>query len=199
MKIAAEFTASEWPTLRSNLEAGDAKAWERGVEILRARLCGRYLNQSRALLSRQYSGFAVLAIDCAVVEALQQFRCGAEETPWKKGIDFFQECLTQTRLGKHFTKPTAELFYNTIRCGILHQAETKADSLVKKKMAAFVVKQSATGKGLTINARRFHEELERAVDDYAEALLSGDVKLRASFITKMKYIAREPNAIAGVV
>jgi hypothetical protein len=199
MKIAAEFTASEWPVLRRRLEAGDAKAWERGVEILRARICGRYLDHSRVLLDRHYSGFAVLAIDCAVVEALEQFRCGVDETPRRKGAEFFQNFLTQTRFTEHFTKDTAKLFYNTIRCGILHQAEAKADSLVKKKAAAFVVKQSATGKGLTVNARRFHEELEAAVNDYEAALLSGEVEFRASFIKKMNYIAREPNDIAGVV
>ena len=66
-------------------------------------------------------------------------------------------------------------------------------------MAAFVVKLSATGKGLTINARRFHEELEAAFEDYAAALLAGDVQLRASFIKKMTYIAREQTGIVGVV
>jgi hypothetical protein len=91
------------------------------------------------------------------------------------------------------------VFYETIRCGILHQAETKADSLVKKKAAAFVVKQSATGKGLIINARSFHSELEAVLDDYAAALLAGDVVLRTAFIRKMKYVARDPTGIAGVV
>ena len=139
------------------------------------------------------------AIDCAVVEALEQFRRGADETPCRKGKEFFRDFLTQTRFGRHFTPATANVFYETIRCGILHQAETKADSLVKKKAAAFVVKQSATGKGLIINARSFHSELEAVLDDYAAALLAGDVVLRTAFIRKMKYVARDPTGIAGVV
>jgi hypothetical protein len=191
VKIAGEFKATEWPTDRNRLEAGDDEAWKLAVEILRKRLCGRYLDQSRALLDRSYSGFAVLAIDCAVVETLEQFRRGAKETPRRMGLQFFKTFLTKTRFGNHFTEATAQLFYETVRCGILHQAETTADSIVKKKSATFVVKQSTTGNGITINARRFHEELEAALADYVSALLAGDVGLRTSFITKMNFIARE--------
>ena len=200
MKIAGEFTAAEWPELRAGLEAGEAKAWGRGIEILRDRVCGRYLNHARLLLAQPYSGFAVLALDCAVVEALEQFRRGKDETPWKQGKAFFRAFLTQTRLGNHFTPAFADLFYETIRCGILHQAETKAYSLVKKKLAAScVVRQSASGKGLVINARAFHDELEAAVDDYAKALLAGDAGLRKTFIRKMAYVAREQTGVTGVV
>ena len=198
MKIGGDFAAAEWPALRARLEAGEPQAWQRAVEILRARFVGRYLGHAAKLLDRKYSGFAVIAIDCAVVEALEQFRRGVEETPRRKGKEFFQAFLTETRLGSHFTKDTAGLFYDTIRCGILHQAETKADSLVKKKPGTFVLEQSSSGKGLVINARRFHRELEAAFGDYVAALLSGDPKVRASFITKMKYVAREQTGVAGV-
>ena len=56
--------------------------------------------------------------------------------------------------------------------------------------APFVVKPSRSGKGIVINAKRFHEELEGALDDYVKALLDGDAPLRKSFIKKMNYISR---------
>src|ERR1035437_10631269 len=98
----------------------------------------RYLHHAGELLKRRYSGFAVLAIDGAVVEALEQFRRGEKETPPRKGGEFFRAFLTKTRMGKHFTPEMATLFYETIRCGILHQAETKEDTLVKKNAQQFV-------------------------------------------------------------
>ena len=200
MKVAANFEATDWAGLRARLTSGAADAWKEAVSLLRARICGRYLDQARQLLGRSHSGFAILAIDCAVVEALEQFRRGEKETPRRKGKEFFRDFLTQTRFGKHFSVAAAELFYETIRCGILHQAETKADSLVKKKTSAqFVVQQSPTGKGLIINAIRFHAELEAALDDYAEALLEGHAQLRANFIAKMNYIAKVQPGVAGVV
>jgi hypothetical protein len=190
MKIGAEFEAADWPALRTGLASGDAEAWREAVELLRARIDTRYLHHAGELLKRSYSGFAVLAIDCAVVEALEQFRTGEKETPTGKGGEFFQAFLTKTRLVKHFTPETAKLFYQTIRCGILHQAETKEDTLVKKNAKQFVVERSSSGKGLVINAARFHAELNAAFDEYANALLNGDQTLRANFMRKMDHIAR---------
>lgn len=198
MKLAADFDAAEWPALRARLEAGDQAAWTRGADILKKRLHGRYLAHAHALLDRKYSGFAVLAIDSAVVETLEQFRRGTVGTPSKQVRAYFEAFLTETRLGQHFTKETAGLYYTTIRCGILHQTETKADSRVNKKVGAPVVELSVSGKGLVINARRFHEELEAALDDHAEALASGDAALRDAFVKKMKHVARE-DSVATVV
>ena len=199
MKIAGEVGADEWPSLRTRLEVCEARAWQEAVNILRIRFRTRYLDHSRQLLGRQYSGFAVLAVDCAVVEALEQFRRGEPETPRGKGQQFFRAFLTETRFKDHFSETTADLFYKTIRCGILHQAETKEDSLVKKKKADFVVELAPSRKGLIINARRFHEELERALEDYATALLEGSADLRASFIRKMNYVARVQPGVEGIV
>lgn len=199
MRIGAEFDKTGWPALRKRLESGHDDAWREGVELLRARICGRYLDHATEILNRQYSGFAVLAIDCAVVEALEQFRRGEKETPWKQGKTYFRTFLTQTRLSKHFTQKEADLFYETVRCGILHQAETKADTLVKKKVASFVVHMTASGTGVVINAARFHTELTGAFDDYVAALTTGDPELRKNFIKKLDYIAHFDTGVASVV
>ena len=199
MKIGGEFLAKDWPRLRKRLDAGDDSAWKEAVAVLRARVGGRYLEQARQIMGRPYSGFAVLAIDSAVIETLEQFRRGVRETPWKKSGEFFRVFLTTTRLKKFFTVATADLFYTTIRCGILHQGETKSDSLVTKKQPRFVVRPSHTGKGIVVNARRFHEELETAFEDYVSAILGGDQNLRAAFIKKMGHIAKSEPDVAGVV
>jgi hypothetical protein len=190
MRIGTKFEAASWPALRIRLAADDEEAWRQAVDLLRERIGTRYLDHSAELLKRRYSGFAVLAIDCAVVEALEQFRRGEKKTPWSKGGDFFQSFLTQTSLGKYFTAETANLFYKTIRCGILHQAETTEDTLIKKNSKQFVVQLSSSGKGLVINAARFHDELNLAFDEYANALRDGDRTLRELFLKKMDHIAR---------
>jgi hypothetical protein len=199
MKIAGEFQAKDWPTLRTRLKASEAEAWEEAVKIFRKRLGGRYLEQARALLARPYSSFSVLAIDCVVVEAIEQFRQGEPETPYKKSGDYFKNFLTRGRFNAFFSETTAKLFYETVRCGILHQAESKEDTRVKKPDASFVVQASPSGRGLIINARRFHEELEGALEDYAAALLADEGTLRASFIKKMNHVARVQPDAGGVV
>ena len=190
MRIGRAFSSEEWPALRQRLESGESAAWQEAVGILDHRLGDRYLDHATHLLARDHSGFAVLAVDCAVVEALEQFRRGVPKTPMKQSGAFFEAFLTTTRFKRFFTPATAKLFYHTLRCGILHQAEAEADSLVKKRRADFVVQPSPSGAGLIINVRRFHEELVAAFDDYKQALLRGNVERRQCLIKKMNHIAR---------
>jgi hypothetical protein len=205
MRISGDFEDSEWEALRTRLVAGEQAAWVEAVKLLDQRIRGRYLDHARRLLDERYSGFAVLAIDCAVIEALEQFRRGAPETPWKQSGAFFKAFLTQTRFKAYFTTDAmAGLFFGTIRCGILHQAEAKEDSLIKKGAAHPAAALSKSGAGLVINARRFHEELEGAFDDYKK-ILDDDTpskareEHRAAFIQKMDAIARRPTGVSGVV
>jgi hypothetical protein len=203
MRIAGEFKASEWETLRARLVAGEQAAWGEAAKLLDDRIRGRYLGHARRLLDEPYSGFAVLALDSAVVESLEQFRRGEPKTPQRKCGEYFEAFLTETRLKAHFTAAMAARFYETIRCGILHQAEAKEDSLVKKDSAHPVAVLSKSGAGLVINARRFHEELEGAFEDYKAGLTSDKQskareECRAAFIRKMDAIARRP-AGAGVI
>jgi hypothetical protein len=188
MKIAGEFEAKQWPGLRERLNAGDVSAWNKAIVVVRDRIEGRYLKQARRIMDYPYSAFAVLTIDSAVIETLEQFRRGLSETPPGKSGEFFKVFLTTTRLKKYFNVDRAHLFYTTVRCGLLHQGETKSDSRVTRK--PFVVRRSRTGKGIRVNARRLHEELEATFEEYVAALLKGDRDLRDAFVTKMGYIAR---------
>ncbi len=197
MKIAGEFKAKQWPRLRKRLGAGDVSAWEEAIVVVRDRLDGRFLKQARQIMDCPYSAFAVLTIDSAVIETLEQFRRGVPETPSGKSGEFFREFLTTTRLKRYFNVERADLFYTTVRCGLLHQGETKLESRVTKK--PFVVRRSRAGKGIRVNARRFHEELEATFEEYVSALLKGDRDLRTAFVKKMGYIARSQPDIAAVV
>jgi len=203
MRIAGDFEASEWKTLRVRLVADEQAAWDKATKLLDDRIRGRYLGHARRLLDEPYSGFAVLALDSAVVETLEQFRRGKPETPRRQCGAYFEAFLTQTRFGTHFTAAKAALFFETIRCGILHQAEAKEDSLVKKDSAHPVAVLSKSGAGLIINARRFHEELEGAFADYKAALASDTPskardESRAAFVRKMDAIAKWRPTGAGV-
>jgi len=81
------------------------------------------LEHIEVLLKRKTSGFVVLALDCALIETLQQSRLGEEETPMRKGQEHFVGFLTETSFKQYFDGAKAELFYKTIRCGLLHQTK----------------------------------------------------------------------------
>jgi hypothetical protein len=193
VEIAPGFTADSWSALTFRGE----QDWIRAVSALRKRLDARFLRPARSLLRLRRSGFAVLALDSLLVETLQQFREGVSETPriLRSGRfvlaseDYFKAFLTGPYFGTGFNEATAALFYRTIRCGILHQAEVKSSSLVRRDRPLVTV--SPDGKGLVINPRLFHERVERAFRAYLADLRKPDnADLRRAFRAKMNHIAR---------
>jgi hypothetical protein len=87
----------------------------------------------RSLLQRKTNGFVVLALDCMLVETMQQFRFGTRATPGTKGKKYYAWFLTETAFANHFNANQAELFCKTIRCGLLHQAEAGRNVTNKKR------------------------------------------------------------------
>jgi hypothetical protein len=162
----------------------------------------RYLEHIRVLLPRATSGFAVLALDCALIETLEQFRQGKGTTPDKHGKRYFVAFLTQTAFKGHFDEALAKLFYKTIRCGLLHQAEAGGNSRVKRGTDLAVASYTSDKKGIVVNKDKFHTILETVIHEYVEILRAGtDIKLREAFIKKMNYICRveaKASALVGV-
>jgi hypothetical protein len=89
------------------------------------------LEHVERIIGHRTSGFAVLALDCALIETLEQFRQGTEETPWKQGEKYFLSFLRGASFKEYVSAEGASLFYTNIRCGLLHQWEAKP-SLVKR-------------------------------------------------------------------
>ena len=185
MEIAPGFTDNDWKrlTFRSKRD------WIRAVAVLRWRLEERFVKPARKLLRLKRSGFAVLALDSLLVETLQQFREGVPETPNRHSLQYFNAFLTSPYLGPGFDDQTATLFYLTIRCGILHQAEVKESSLVRRDRP--LVSLSADRKGVVVNPVLFHNRVEAAFRSYLADLRKGtDGDLRRRFRDKMNHIAR---------
>ena len=131
----------------------------------------------------------MFALDCLLIESLQQFKTGVEETPFRKCGEYFEAFLTAPEFDKHFDKDTALKFYNQFRCGILHQAEIKKSSRVLRYGP--LVRPTQDGEGLIINRKRFHAELRRAFAAYLRALRQGDQTLRENARKKMHFICRQ--------
>ena len=78
------------------------------------RVESRYLEHIRALIKRKTSGFVVLALDCALIETLEQFRRGKARTPPRDCRKYFEAFLTETAFAKHFNTNLAINFYTEI-------------------------------------------------------------------------------------
>ena len=198
MEIAPGFEDSDWKGLAFTSE----RDWVRAIAALRKRLEERFVRPARSLLRRKRSGFAVLALDSLLVETLQQFLEGVPETPKivRNGRrvlaseEYFKAFLTSRYFGPGFEDRTATLFYRTVRCGILHQAEVKGSSLVRRHRP--LVRLSADQNGVVVNPVLFHNRVEAAVRSYlADLRKPTETDLRRRFRDKMNYIARVGAAV----
>jgi hypothetical protein len=198
VRVSRNYSVEDWKALSFDDEAH----WATAVAIFTDRIETRYLEHIRALLERKTSGFVVLALDCALIETLEQFRRGTRKTPQRKGREYFEAFLTETAFGNNFTKTLAGLFYTEIRCGLLHQSEAGGTSRVKRGGTLPLVSTTTDGTGIVVNTPVFHALLESTIGDYASGLLAGqDVEQRTAFRRKMNFICRveEKEPSGGVV
>lgn len=165
--------------------------WQLAVDIFQDRIRERFLDPLARIEDCPYSGFAVLALDCLLIEMLQQFREGVNRTPAGKSKLFFTKFLTETGFGRFFDDRQAELFYRQIRCGILHQAELRGSSRVLVADDVPLVSYSEDNKGLTVNRRAFHRHLLEEFDVYVNQLKDpSNTRMRERFKHKMMTICR---------
>jgi hypothetical protein len=186
MRISASYTVDDWKALTFSSEDD----WKCAVMMFRDRLQTRYIEHIDFLISRKTSGFAVLSLDCALVETLQQFRTGAKKTPDGKVKQYFIDFLTGTAFGQHFTEETAKIFYVEIRCGLLHQSEAGGASRVKRGPLPLVA-LTTDNKSIVVNVHLFHALLKEVIESYAQELLQPQsVEARDGFRKKMNFICR---------
>lgn len=187
MRISANYTVDDWAALKFTQEAD----WQLAVEMFHDRLQTRYIDHIDAILLRKTSGFAVLSLDCVLIETLQQFREGTPKTPYNKSKAYFVRFLTGTSFSEHFKNGAAELFYTDIRCGLLHQSEAEGASRIKRGNGRPVVAFTADGKSVIINVHSFHGLLKQVIAEYEQELRQPrSLGARRAFRKKMDYICR---------
>ncbi|MCX6830515.1 MAG: hypothetical protein NT028_00025 [candidate division Zixibacteria bacterium] len=192
-EIAPGLRNTDWQELNLTPEsAGDD--WTKAVAMFSKRM-DRFLVPVDLMSSSEFSGFAIMALDCLLIETLQSFRLGRSNpvnTNDKQSKRMVVEFLTQRPLFKaSFQDETkAKLFYDHFRNGILHQAEVKSSGRIRIDTPEMIM-PSDDSQSLVVNRRIFHDALAQEAKAYMRELVDGvDTDLRRNFIKKMKEICR---------
>ena len=198
MEIAPGYTVADWKAL--DLSGDDAGQWFRAIKIFETRIRRRFIEPVDVLIAHEIGqergtfGFAILAIDCLLVETLQGFREGCIKHHGKaeKGDRSRSEELIVTFLGERmnswFDANAAVKFYKHCRCAIHHNGQTDGDFRVRCRGELIVF----DGDRVTVNRTAFHDAIKRVFDAYlAELADPANSGLRKNFRTKM-------NAICGI-
>lgn len=208
IKISPNFCIRDYQSL--NLNTNNAKDWEKAIEIFKDRIEGRYLKQIEVMdlnPNRKigtYAGFSIMSIVCLLIETLEQFWNGNLETSrdivnteickYTSGTfayhSFFQRNIVLSQFFN--TTEKAEIFYSKIRCGLLHQGQTKGKSLIhirKDEPILSWINPKNIEDGLSINRQKFVIEIKAVYKDYLEYISNAQLNERKKiFKKKMDYI-----------
>lgn len=187
MKISPHYTVEDWSALDFSRELD----WLKAINIFEDRIKGRFFKFIDKIKKFEFAGFAVMALDCLLIETLQQFYEGKAQTPERESKKYFKNFLTRGAFKDYFTEDMAEKFFEQVRCGILHQAEVKENSKIRIIKCTPLVSFTCDKKGLIINRMLFHEQLVKEFEEYVSHLKNPKKrKLRDNFKKKMNYICR---------
>lgn len=127
----------------------------------------RYFSPIENTPLKHKHGFTILAIACLVIETLESFYQGRPDTI-RLSKKMFRDFFNRSTNLVDFIKD-GDWFFDEIRCGILHQAETRGGWRIWRKGPLLDKNKK------TINATKFLNEIRLEVRRYAEEIQSNDV------------------------
>lgn len=131
-------------------------------DFISERFSERYINPIKALDKTEKHGFSIMAISCLMIESLESFKNGWEDTRNKSEKAFKSFFASETEF-KVFRNISGQ-FYKNVRCGILHQSETTNGWKIRRYGNLY---QQETK---TINASDFLKRLEKTLNNYVAEL-----------------------------
>lgn len=152
----------------------------------------RYIMPFEKVCPEYNSGFAQMAACCLMIEAMESFRYGWNDTMKdsdKSGGEIFEGFFTQYDNFKEFRKLGKE-FYKSIRCGILHQAEVQNGWMIRREGVLF------DEPNRTINSTIFRRRMKKCLKQYCDELeIAGiDSELWKKFKDKMAFVIQNCHA-----
>lgn len=182
--ISPNFSKYDFLNLKLELSSSD-KDWQKALEIFDDRFYGRFWGSIQNLSTNvNVNGFAIMALDCLLIETLLQFDLGVDTTPpanWRSFSTFLKRNFPE-----HFDSVKASRFYSDIRCGILHSAQTKNNARLTTKNE-FVV--DLKDDILLVSVERLTAILFQYYNEYKNKVLDrNNVTIRRLFINKMNFI-----------
>jgi hypothetical protein len=202
VEIARKFTVENWQILEKELRADfyNEGLWGKAIDVFESRLNERYIKPAEEIqnnLSCTGEGFAITAILCSLIEALETFykgKCYKYEKPRtnneygnSKSKSLFVSFLTSREPFKNtFDLVLAEDFYKNVRCALLHEAMTRNGWTIRIDTDD-LVKQNGNSK--VLNRFYFLQNLKNCIKNYRAEVLT-DKKRKNAFIRKMNCICK---------
>ena len=217
MKIAGNLTISNWNELSKNLNCENDDNWGLAFYFFEERIRTRYINPIKSILEigdNLGEGFAVVNLQCSLIETIESFinGCNSEynsrkrKTQWKKGVTIIFNSNKEIFISFFNNRtPFKELnidgglFYQDVRCGLLHETQTKNNWKIKCDTAeSGLAYQEINNRNIVekiIHRENFQIYLEKLIARYRISIITRAdfdgipaCELRENFIAKFSHI-----------
>lgn len=158
-KLASNTTISDYYRMR------DTKDRIGIAEFVYTRLSERYIVPMKNVPREHKNGFSIMANCCLLIETYESFRLGIDST-YNLKEPIFQTFFDQEVEFIDFNMHSKD-FYTNIRCGILHQGETKKGWKITRKSESPLFDPIDN----RINANEFLQRLELVLLNYKDVLI----------------------------
>ena len=219
MKIANQLTIKDWNDLKLRLDVNNAEFWGMAFTFFEQRIVTRYLLPINQILDMNLNtgeGFAVVGLQCSLIETIECFYNGWIHNPSKKPRYSFREkddhspahygtnYLNNQNIFESFfinRSPFKELpnkidgasFYESVRCGLLHETQTKSNWLIRTNKDKSVFYEEINGKKILYRTE-FQNALIQVIEGYKKEITEGvdsyNITLRENFIAKLDRICK---------
>ena len=192
--ISLKYTAGDYNGLALSISSSNEN-WSKAIKIYSDRIDERYIlplnniiNQDQENGCEEQNAFVIAAIECLLIETMMQFFNGWEKTKGNN-TEVYKDFLSNEFNGI-FDEYSGKIFYEKIRCGILHQAQTKGHCKLTVDTAVAIEKRDKNI--IAVNPYLLFESIRKWNEEYKCKLMDDkQEKLRENFIKKMNSICKE--------
>lgn len=198
-EIAGKLTSDHWAKFKVDLIPGDSKSpWDYAYnDYYRQRLDLRYLNPIKAIQvggSSRGEGFSIVTIQCALIEFLAAahdglaYRHKNPRAPYEysRSGEIFARFLQSVRpFSGIFDQGSAQDFYTSVRCGLLHEATTKNGWRIRANGGKAIYAASKL-----VYRNQLQKLLLNYIDGYRDDLCQNEER-QAAFLRKFDSLASD--------
>ncbi|MBE7653926.1 hypothetical protein [Tenacibaculum finnmarkense] len=227
MKIAGNLTVNDWNELEKKIKDSENELWGLAAHFFEERIKTRYLAPIHAIQNlnlKEGEGFAMVNLQCSLIETFECFingwlfylddncsGCKKNKIYWKNAnkeeisksnkdifISFFDKFKDK------FDGIDGESFYSNVRCGLLHETQTKNNWVINVADEKNKKCYEEKGEKYIIYRNNFQNRLEKLLEEYQQTLINGKnfrgkeefrgistEDLRLNFIAKMTHICKQ--------
>lgn len=186
-ELASKFTIGSYLEIRDKLSSQESsEEWKLVLDAFHRRISERFLKPIEELLKQDKSltmrsGFAILALDCLLIDTIQSFREGRIKTGETSTAKSFKNFLKAASFSDFKSKDRGE-FFADVRNGLFHNGETRGNWKIRRDTDQLLLKKDNSR---IINRSIFHERIIVEFNRLCQDLKVPESSQRRLFLDRM--------------